>query len=109
MFPATLGTLTRTVKFVATIANTSGATQANVRLYNSVDGAVISGSSLNNSGAPSQAALFDVSATVNIGTSPGTLRSDVVDQYEVQLEMVGGSVGTDTAFCTNARLVVSYA
>jgi hypothetical protein len=109
LFPSTLGTLTRTVTFIATLTQTSGATSAKVQLYNIEDASVITGSLLNNSAAPFPTLPFDVSAVLPVGTSPGDLRSDVADQYQVQIAMVGGTPPSDQAIITNARLVITYA
>ena len=108
-YPATMGALSRTVTFVATIQNTAGATKTTVALYDVRNSVVITGTALDNSLSPSQTLPYDVSSPpLTIGTAPGNLQSGSPGMYNVQVEMVGGSPITDISTISNARLVITY-
>lgn len=109
-FPATMGSLNRYMKFIATLQNTAGATKTKVQLYDVRNLAVITSSSMDNSGAPSQVLPYDViSPVIPLGTATGSIQTSSPGMYEVQVEMVGGSTTTDASTCSNARLIVYYA
>ncbi len=103
-YPATIGSLTRTVKFVADIDKTSGATNVEVQLYDNTHTTAITGTDLTSTSNSNAA----VTATLTVGSSSGNLRNDVASQYEVQFRMTGGG-GADAVSITNARLVITYA
>jgi len=47
------------------------------------------------------------SLPLTVGTTPGTIRSDAVTRYEVQIWKTSGAV-TDRVICNNARLTIVY-
>ena len=107
-FPATLGTLNRSVTFVATLQNTSGATKTSVSLYDVRNACTVTGTAMDNSGSVSQTLPYDVtSAALTIGTTPNI--PSAANMLEVCVTMVGGSATSDVSICTSAKLVVSYA
>lgn len=112
-FPATVGSLTRQVRFKVVIENIlhSAIYNAEIRLYD-VDGAVaITGSTLDNSAAPDRALPTELSSgLLTVGTSPGNIRSDFpLRVYEAQLRGVGVlTPPTDRVIVSSARLEVLY-
>jgi hypothetical protein len=105
-FPVTIGTLTRSVTFVADLDMTAGATTAEVKLVDTTDAVDVTGADLTSNSVTNAEVT---SAALTVGSSAGDLRSDAVKQYQVYLKMNGGTDGTDDAYCTNARLVITYA
>jgi hypothetical protein len=90
------------VYFVADLYMTGGATNAEVRLWDTTDGVAITNADVTSTSVtPAEVK----SLLVPVGTSAGMLRVDAIKMYQVELHMVGGVLGTDMAFCTNARLV----
>ena len=107
-FPATIGTLNRYVKFIATLQNTAGATKTTVSLYDVRNAVTVTGTSMDNSGSVSMVLPYDVtSGVLTLGTASGNIRTDSAGMYEVQLQMVGGT-SSDASTCSNARLIVYY-
>jgi len=104
LYPATIGSLTRTVIFVADVDMTSGATSVEVQLYDTTHGVVVTGTDLTSTSISNAV----VSATLTVGSSSGNLRDDVASQYEVQFKMNGGG-GSDAVFITNSRVTITYA
>ncbi len=103
-YPATVGALTRTVKFVANIDKTSGATNCEVQLYDTTHTVIIAGTPLTSTSNSNAA----VSATLTVGSSSTNFRNDIATEYEVQFRMNGGG-GSDAVFITNARIIITYA
>jgi hypothetical protein len=102
-YPATIGALTRTVKFVADVDKTSGATSVEVQLYDTANTVIVTGTTLTSMSNANAA----VTATLTVGASPGNLQT-ASSQYELQLKMNGGG-GSDAVSITNARLLITYA
>lgn len=105
-YPATVGILARTVKFIADLDRGAGATSAQVKLFNITDNENVTSADLTST---SVANSEQTSAALTVGGVAGNIRTDHVAQYEVYLKMNGGTPGVDLASCTNARLVISYA
>ncbi len=105
IFPATAGLLTRSVKFIADVDMTAGATTVEFQLYDSTNAVIVTGT---NATSSSTVNVEIESAALTVGSSAGNIRNDTPAQYELQLKMNGGG-GGDAVFCTNARLIVSYA
>lgn len=103
-FPATAGTLTRTITFEIDVDMTATATSVEVQLYDSTHSVIVTGTNLTSSSTTNAT----LSAVLTVGSSAGNLRNDVASHYELQLKMNGG-LGADFVFCTNARLIISYA
>ncbi len=104
-YPATIGALTRTVKFVANVDKTSGATNCTIQLYDTTNNVLVTSTQLtstSNSNAPV------TTAGLTVGSSSGNIRSDAPTNYECQFIMVGGGV-SDAVFVTSARLLITYA
>jgi len=104
-FPPTVNGLSRTVKFVADIDMTAGATSAEVRLFDATNVVAVTGTTMTSSSLSNDE---KTSAALTVGSSAGDVRNDVAASYEVQLRMNGGVPGTDQVFATNARLVIAY-
>lgn len=104
-YPATIGTLSRTVKFFATIEATTVTTTATIRLKDVTNNVTVTGTQLTTT---STTASEVSSAALTVGSSSGNIRSDSAAMYEVQLEMTGGGV-SDSVTCTDARVIISYA
>lgn len=105
-FPATIGALSRTVKFLASVDMTAGATTVEIQLVDITDAdAIITGTDMTSS---STSSTEKNSGALTVGSASGNIRNDKVAVYEVQLKMNGGTLGTDQVFCTNARIEVSY-
>ncbi len=103
-WPATLNGLTRRIDFIADIQKTSGATSADIQLYDVTNAVLVTGTSLTSTSD----SLETVSVTnLTAGSSAGNIRTDTAAQYEVQLKMTGGG-GSDAVFLTNARMFVTY-
>lgn len=49
----------------------------------------------------------ELSFTLTSGTVPGTMRTDIVANYEVQIFIINGGVA-DNVICRNARIYVTY-
>ena len=110
-YPTSQNSLSRYVKFIATLQNTSGSASmmTGVQLYDLLNSVAITSSSMNNSGSVSRILPYDVTSNViPLGTGSGMLRTDSAGMYEVQLQLLNGS-STDAATCSNARLIVYYA
>ena len=104
-YPATFGSLNRVVTFVADLDIAGAPTSATVKLYDLTHLVDVTGSEISHNTTTNT----DISsAALTVGGNPGDIRDDVVTQYVAYLKMVGGSVGVDQAFCTNARLVIDY-
>lgn len=101
-WPATIGTLTRTVKFVANIESSFSGATAHVQLQNVTDNETVTGTNLTTSNLSNT----EVSATVTVGSSSGNLKTSKT--YEVQVYLSGGGA-TDRVTITNARLLITYA
>ena len=104
-YPATVGSLTRTVLFVANLDRGSGATSSQVKLFNITDNENVTNADLTSASLSNSE---QVSASLTVGSSPGMLRNNYAAQYEVYLKMNGGTPGVDLVSCTNARLVITY-
>lgn len=98
-FPATIGALNRTVKFIACIERVTVGS-AEIRLWNRTESEAVTGTTLSSSSETS----VQVSATLTVGASAGNLKDDF--SYEVQLRSTDGG---GTGICTNARLEITYA
>lgn len=99
----------RTITFVATLQSTLSTPTAYVELWDITHGVMITGAQLNNSAASNKTVPNTyVSAALNEGTTNGTIRTDVVSEYEVRLYRSGGNSG-DYVVCTNAYIRVVYA
>lgn len=103
-YPETIGAFTRTVTFIADMDKTSGATSAEIQLYDTTHSVVVAGTTLTSVSDANSA----VTAVLTVGSSSGNLRDDVDTQYELQFRMNGGG-GSDAVFLTNARLEITYA
>lgn len=109
-YPLAIGATNRFVKFIATLQNTAGAAYTNIQLYDVRNSVVITGTTLSNSSSVSQVLPYDVeSIALTLGTLSGNLRTDSSGMYEVQVEMISGSIVADASTCSNARLIVYYA
>lgn len=104
LYPATLGSLTRTVTFVADVQKTLAAASVDIQVYD-VDHAV-QVSVLNY--ATNTVLVELTSSAITVGSSSGNLRNDVATMYEVSMRMNGGTVGIDAVYCNNARLIITY-
>jgi len=104
-YPATIGSLVRTVKFIADLDMTAGATSAEVKLYNLTNAEDITGTSLTHNTVVN---TEKTSAALTVGVAAGNIRSGAA-QYVAYLKMNGGVVAVDQAFCTNARIEIAYA
>lgn len=104
-YPATIGSLSRTVKFIADVDKTSGATNIEIQLYDNTNSVIVTGTGLTST---SDSNIEVTSAALTVGSSAGNIRSDVASQYELQIKMNGGG-GSDSVSITNARLEISYA
>lgn len=103
-YPATSGALTRTVKFIADVQKTAGATSVEVQLYDVTHAVQVSALLY-----ATDAALTELqSAALTVGAGAGNIRNDVATMYEVSVRMNGGGL-LDQVFVTNARLQISYA
>jgi len=104
-WPSLLNGLTRIVSFNADIQKTSGATSAEVQLFDVTNGVSVTNTDLTSTSLT----LTTVSANnLTVGISSGNIRNNTATQYETQLKMNGGGA-SDAAFLTNARLLISYA
>jgi len=107
-YPPSIGPLSLTVRFLATLQNTAGATKTTVALYDVANAIIVNGTALDNSASPSQTLPENVvSPPLTIGSSPGDLQATSA-MYEVRLAMVGGSPTMDISTCSSARLVITY-
>lgn len=104
-YPATLGDKNRVVNFLADVDMTPGVASIEVRLYDRTDSTAITNTTMSST---SIATVELDSGPLTVGSSSGDLRDDAPKFYEVQLRMVGGSIGTDQVFCENARLNIIY-
>lgn len=106
LYPATIGALVRTVKFVADLDIIGTPTNSEASLYNLTDGEAVTSTTLTHDTSTN---TEKTSVALTVGAAAGNIRSDHVAQYVAYQKMNGGVVGPDQAFCTNARIVVSYA
>ena len=103
-YPATtLDGRSRTMKFIADLEVTNGATVGFVQLKDVTNNVVITSSQLSTSSISS----VELSATINSGAAPGLMRTDMIAQYEVQIFVTGGGV-SDQVICRNARIYITY-
>lgn len=103
-FPATtLDGRSRTMKFVVDLEVTNAAATGFVRLKDVTNNVVIASSTLSTNSLTS----VELSAEISSGTSPGTMRTDMIAQYEVQIYITGGGA-TDQVICRNARINITY-
>ena len=103
-YPATLGGLTRSVRFIATIESSAPAVTATVKLQDLTHGVVVTGTTLTS--VSSIAEKVD-SGPLTVGAAAGDIRDDVATMYEVDLQMTGGGVGSSVA-CINAYVIITY-
>lgn len=99
----TLDGRTRTMKFIADLEVTNGASIGSVRLKDVTNNVVITSSTLTTSSLSS----VELSATINSGAAPGLMRTDMIAQYEVQIFLTNGTI-TDQVICRNARIYITY-
>lgn len=105
LFPATIGSKSRVVKFIAVIEATSITSITGIRLQDITNNSTVSGTSTTTSST--SILLFD-SGSLTVGSSAGNIRNDATTLYEVQLSMPSGNPSTDRAICVNARVEISY-
>lgn len=101
-YPATFGTLTRTVTFFVDLQSTSGSATAFVQLHNDTDNEIVTGTVL----STQNTAPTEFSSVLTVGSSPGNLKTGKM--YLVEIYTTGG-LASDHVTITNARLVVTYA
>jgi len=102
-YPATIGMLSRTIRFVSTLES-QGVGTAQIQLYNVTDSVAITNTLLSTtSSLPTQL----TSSLLSIDTNSGNIRSDKAAVYEAQLSMFGGSTN-DVVICSYSALIVSY-
>lgn len=112
-FPATLGGLSRVVRFAVDLENAvhSAAyfTAADLRDVTH-GGVLVTGTDLDNSGEADRGAGNEfVSAPLTVGSAAGNLRDDVASIYAVRVAGDGiTDPMTERAIMTHARLIVSY-
>lgn len=111
-FPATIGPLTREVRFKAVLENTVNlpSYNAEVRLYDVTHAVAVTASTLDNTGAGDRALPEEVDALLVVGNAAGDIRDDVPTAiYEVQLRGVGIlTPPVDRVILSNARVEVVY-
>jgi hypothetical protein len=105
-YPATIGGLTRQVKFIAIIESTINTATCQVQLQDVTNGVTVTGTTGTTS-TSSGLVVFN-SGALTVGTSNGNIRTDMIPIYEVQLSMPVGNIITDRAICVNARLEITY-
>lgn len=111
MYPTTLGGKTRRVRIFAVLENGgSGITfAAEARLYDLTHAVVVTSSALTNTAQGNRNIPADLSATVTVGTTNGTLRSEAPALYELQFRANGTlAPPDDQAIVSSARLEISY-
>ena len=104
-YPNTIGALTRNVVFVADLDSAGGALSSEVKLSNITDSEDVTGANLLSTSTTNDE---QVSVSLTIGSAAGNIRNDHDAQYEVYLRMNGGVPAVDPAYCTNARIVITY-
>lgn len=111
-YPATLGGLTREIKFKVVLENAldSAAYYAEALLYDVTNSVVITGSTLNNSGASNRGIANEyTSSALAVGTTAGTIRSNTPTLYAAEFYGVGiTNATTEAAIISSARLQVRY-
>lgn len=105
LYPATVGGLSRQVKFIVDVQKTSGATSVEIELFDITHAVQVTSTNIIYS---TDNALTEISTgSLTVGSSAGNLRSDTTALYEIHIKMNGGT-GSDAVFITNARLQISY-
>ena len=107
VFPTTVGALNRTVTLICDIQKTSGATSVEVQLFDVTNNVQVTSTDIVYS--TDNSLTEQVSSTLTVGSSSGNIRSDSPAMLEFDLKMNGGSIGIDSVFCNNARILISYA
>lgn len=91
-YPATIGALTRRVRFKATLecSEHSAAFYIEARLFDRTNSVEVTGTPLNNSGEVDRSVAKEfTSGVLTVGSSAGNIRSDVIALYAVQFRAVG--------------------
>ncbi len=107
LFPALLtdgSGRTRSLTFNANLEVSAPGVDGYCQLFDTTNNVVITNSLFHFTN--SVAAAF-TSLPLTVGTTPGTIRSDAITRYEVQLWKVSNAV-TDRAICNNARITITY-
>lgn len=111
LYPATIGSLTRQVKFSVCLENSLDTTDYNVeaRLFDLTHGVAITGTTFDNTAAPDRSIPTEfVSSALTVGSSAGNIRSDAPALYAVQFRGDGALGPTDRAILSNAHIKILY-
>lgn len=93
----------REVNFIVDVEISAPGFDGYIQLWDATHGVLVTNSRFRFTNA----VATEVSATLTVGTSNGTIRTDQITRYEVQVWKIGGSV-TDRAICNNARIEITY-
>jgi len=105
MYPAQIGHLTRSVKFVCDYSVSNNADVGNIQLWDATNGVIVTGTT--NSTSSLSTVRFQSSA-LTVGASSGNIRNDATTQYEIQAALTTGPT-TDRVTVLSARLTITYA
>ena len=106
LFPATIGILNRTIKFIAIIEASTGSAVTSIRLQDVTNNVTISSTTTTTS---STTLVIFTSSALTVGSAAGNIRNDAITLYEVQLSMTSGNISTDRAICASGRIEITYA
>ncbi len=94
----------RVIEFFADVEVSAAGVDGYCQVYDTVSNAVIGNTFTHFTNTTAQEF---VSVPLTVGTTPGTIRSDITGRYELQLWKVSNSVA-DRVLCNNARLTIFY-
>lgn len=110
-YPTALGSLSRQIRFRATMENSEHSTQfyTEVRLVDLTNNIEVTGTLMDNSSEVDRSIVkeFD-SGSLSIGSSAGDIRDDAPTLYSVEFRGVGTLGPTERAILSNARLEIRY-
>lgn len=109
-YAATLGTLARKVRFVATLENAvhSVAYNAEIHLWDVTHGVLVANTTLDNTSAVDRAVAAEYTSPVlTVGAAAGNIRSDAPALYVAELRAVG-AIPLDERVLGTARIEITY-
>jgi hypothetical protein len=111
-YPALLGSLTRRVRFVAVLENTTNSVlyNAEARFFDFTHGVAVTGTTVDNTAAPDRSIATELtSGILTVGSGAGNIRSDAPAMYSVEFRAVGAIVPpAERILLGSAFLRISY-